>query len=233
MKIYSNDKLIKRNKFLSRLTLILGLGFMGISFFALMNAEVNSSIFIPSMIAGAIGIILSTINIPLSSRFGVSPRPDEMISASLKGLDNSYSLFHYTTPVPHLLAGPNGIWLFNTFMVQGKITYDTSKKKWKLAKSGRFFSKLFGTESIGNPTLEAEATLQDFNKLLLKINGINAVPDPVSVALFISKEITIEADGSPIPAVSLDKLKLFIRRSPELPEDQKKAVKELINNLTV
>jgi len=233
MKIYSNEKLIKRNKFLSRVTLILGLGFMGFSFLTLLNAEVNSTVFIPSLIAGAIGIILATINIPLSSRFGVSPRPDEMISTALKGLDNSYSLFHYTTPIPHLLAGPNGIWLFNTYVVQGKVKYDVSKKKWKLIKSGRFFSKMFGTEGLGNPTLEADATLIDFVKLSKNIPEITGLPDPISVAVFISKEITLETDGSPIPAVVLEKLKLLVRRSPELPEDQKNSVKELIKILTV
>ncbi len=171
MKIYSNDKLIKRNKFLSRLTLILGLGFMGFAFFTLLNAEANSPLFLPSLISGAIGIILATINIPLSARFGVSPRPDELINAALKGLDNSFALFHYTTAIPHLLAGPTGIWLINTYMVQGRVIYNVEKKKWKLYKSGGFFSKLFGTENIGNPTLEAEATIHDFKKLLISIWG--------------------------------------------------------------
>jgi uncharacterized protein (DUF486 family) len=232
MKIYSNDKLIKRNKLLSRLTLILGLGFMGFAFFTLLNTETNSPLFIPSLISGAIGIILATINIPLSARFGVSPRPDEWISASLKGLDNSYSLFHYTTPIPHLLAGPNGIWLFNTYMVQGKVKYFFEKRRWKLAKSGRFFTKLFGTESIGNPSLEAEATSHDFQKMIEKMGLILPLPEPVPVALFISKDISIEADDAPFPAISLEKVKAFVRKNPDLPEEQKSAIKELIKQLS-
>ncbi len=232
MKIYSNDKLIKRNKLLSRMTLILGLGFMGFAFFTLLNTDTTSRLFIPSLISGAIGIILATVNIPLSARFGVSPRPDEMISASLKGLDNSFSLFHYTTAVPHLLVGPSGIWLINTYMVQGKVNYFVEKKRWKLVKSGRFFSKIFGTESIGNPTLEAEATQHDFQKLIGRLNPIPALPDPTPLALFISKEVTLETEDAPFPAISLDKLKGFVRKNPDLPDDQKSAIKELIKQIS-
>ena len=231
MKIYSNDKLIKRNKFLSRLTLILGLGFMGFAFFTLLNAEANSPLFLPSLISGAIGIILATINIPLSARFGVSPRPDELINAALKGLDNSFALFHYTTAIPHLLAGPTGIWLINTYMVQGRVIYNVEKKKWKLYKSGGFFSKLFGTENIGNPTLEAEATIHDFKKLLISIGEIPTLPEAIPLALFISKDITIEADDAPLPAVSLEKLKSYVRKNPDLSETQRQAIKDLIGRL--
>jgi hypothetical protein len=231
MKIYSNDKLIKRNKFLSRVTLILGLGLMGFSFITLLNAEVNAPIFLPALIAGAIGIVLSTINIPLSARFGSSPRPDELISTALKGLDNSYSLYHYTTPVPHLLLGPNGIWLFNTYVVQGKVFYDAKKNRWKLVKSGRFFTRIFGSEGLGNPTLEAEATQKDFMKLKQQSPEVIALPDPSSIAVFISKDISIDAEGSPIQAASLDKLKALIRKNADLPEAQKIAIKELIRIL--
>jgi uncharacterized protein (DUF486 family) len=231
MKIYSNDKLIKRNKFLSRLTLILGLGFMGFAFFTLLNSETNSPLFTPSLISGAIGIILATINIPLSARFGVSPRPDELINSALKGLDNSYALFHYTTPIPHILAGPTGIWLVNTFMVQGRVIFDAKKKKWKLYKSGGFFAKLFGTESIGNPTLESEATVHDFEKLLKNLGDIPFLPEPKPLALFISKDITLETEESPLPAVSLEKLKAFVRKNPELTEIQKNAIYELSGKL--
>lgn len=231
MKIYSNDKLIKRNKFLSRLTLIFGLVFMGFAFFTLFNAEANSPLFIPSLISGAIGIILATINIPLSARFGVSPRPDELIDTSLKGLDNAYALFHYTTAIPHILAGPTGIWLINTYMVQGRVIYNFDKKKWKLYKSGGFISKLFGTENIGNPTLEAEATIHDFKKLLNSIGEIPSLPEAIPLALFISKDITIEADEAPLPALSLEKLKSYIRKNPDLSEIQKVAIKELIGRL--
>ncbi len=231
MKIYSNDKLIKRNKFLSRLTLILGLGFMGFAFFTLLNSETNSPLFIPSLISGAIGIILATINIPLSARFGVSPRPDELINTALKGLDNSYALFHYTTAIPHLLAGPTGIWLINTYMVQGKVIFDAKKKKWKLYKSGGFFAKLFGTENIGNPTLESEATVHDFEKLMNNLGEIPSLPVPSPLALFISKDITLEVEGAPLSAVSLEKLKAFVRKNPELPEINKNAVFEFTGRL--
>jgi hypothetical protein len=231
MKIYSNDKLIKRNKFLSRVTLILGLGFMGFAFITLLNTEVSSSIFIPSMIAGVIGIVLSTINIPLSARFGASPRPDELISAALKGLDNSFSLYHYTTPVPHLLLGPNGIWVFNTYVVQGKVTYDSNKNKWKLVKSGRFFNRIFGSEGLGNPSLEAEATEKDFLKLISRFPEIQNLPDPMPVAVFTSKDITLEVDDAPFLTVSVDKVKASIRKNADLPEKQKAAVKELIREL--
>lgn len=232
MKIHSNEKLIKRNKFLSRVTLISGLAFMGFAFITLINSDIDSPLFVPSMIAGAIGIILATVNIPLSARFGASPRPDELISASLKGLDNSFHLFHYTTSIPHLLAGPNGVWVFNTYMVQGTVYFHSKKKKWKLVKSGRFFSKVFGTEGIGNPSLEAESTLHDFQKFIARTGEIPGLPEPQAVAIFIGKEVVLDADEAPFPAVTLDKLKAFIRKSADLPVQQISAVKELVGKLS-
>ncbi len=68
MKIISNDKYIERNKKLSKITMIASLVFLGFSFIAMLNGDPNSVLFFPSLVAGVIGIILATINIPLTSR---------------------------------------------------------------------------------------------------------------------------------------------------------------------
>ncbi len=80
--------------------------------------------------------------------------------------------------------------------------------------------------------MEAEATSHDFQKLIEKMGQIQPFPEPVPVALFISKDISIEADDAPFPAISLDKVKAFIRKNPDLPEEQKSAIKELIKKLS-
>src|SRR3990172_287087 len=101
MKSIKNEKLIKRNGVLGQwisivALLVLGLG-MYISF-------ARPELFGYSIGALILGFVLTQVGMYLGNRWGRSPRPDEKIDASLKGLQNDFTIYHFTAPASHLLV---------------------------------------------------------------------------------------------------------------------------------
>jgi len=94
------------------------------------------------------------------SRWGKSPRPDELITAALKGLDDRYSLYHYVTPLFHLLVGPTGVYALLPYNQAGRLYYDEQRNRWR-QKGGNAFLKLFGNEGLGRPDMEAKYAQSD------------------------------------------------------------------------
>src|SRR5690348_5371239 len=117
MNILSNEKAIQRNGKIGNYASLAAFGLMlvGVYFsFRLSDpqfARENES-YVWWMSASLLaGFILFQIGTYFMNRFGRRPRPDEAINASLKGLTKDYTLYHYLTPVSHLLVGPAGIWV--------------------------------------------------------------------------------------------------------------------------
>ena len=133
-----------------------------------------------------VGVLISSISNSLSSRYGKSPRPDELLDKTLKGLDDKYSFYHYRTSVPHLLVGPAGIWAIIPSFVDGEIIYDKEKRIWS-RKSGSFINRFLSRESFIRPDKELSDFRKDFSKLL-KENGINETEETkLNAAVIILK----------------------------------------------
>jgi len=148
MKILTNEKLVKRNRRIAQIASLSGLavlvGGMVISF-------QRQDLINISFAALIVGFILSQIGIYFTTRWGRSPRPDELINQALKGLDDKYSIYHYTTPASHLLVGPAGLWVLMPRHQRG--TVSLYKGHWRHSGGGfmQTYLKLFGQESLGRP----------------------------------------------------------------------------------
>ena len=215
MKIISNEKLISRNKKIGQYTTMAALVILGIGlYYSFVQPE---KIFI-TFGALLIGFLLTQIGVFYGNRWGRSPRPDELLSAGLKGLEEKYSMYHYTVGVPHLLAGPTGLWAIVTNAAGGKITFDTSRGRFR-QKGGNFYMKLFGQGSLGRPESDAQYAVSDLAKALRKHAPDLELPEPKPLLVFINPKAEVEIQDSPMAAVALDKLKDFIRKQPkESPE---------------
>jgi len=151
MKIIKNEKLIKRNSKIGQWTslgalLVLG-GGMYLSF-------TKPQLFSYSLIALVMGFMLTQVGMYFGNRFGRSPRPDEKLDAGLKGLPGDFTMYHYVTPVSHLLVGPAGIWVIVPMRQRGKVSY--VKNRWKLTGGGfaQSYMSIFGQEGLGRPNLD-------------------------------------------------------------------------------
>lgn len=209
MKIISNDKLIKRNSIIGQITSLSSLVILGGGMYISFSKPEYFSISIGALL---LGFILSQVGIYYGNRFGRSPRPDEFLDAGLKGLKNTYTIYHYSTPVPNLLVGPAGIWLLLPFHQYGEITYDG--KKWK-TKGGGFtqsYMRLFGQENMSRPDLDAGAQKDKLIKTLKKQMPEEEIPNINAAIIFTSDSANVLADDAPIPTMHLKQLKSFIRK---------------------
>ncbi len=231
MKIYSNEKLIKRNKTLGNILSLASIAILGTGMFFSFKDK-DGSYLSYTFAALIIGFLLFQVGNYFMNHWGKSPRPDEKISQALKGLDSNYSLFQYTTPIPHLLVGPAGIFTLLPYNQPGVIKYDNNRGRWKQS-GGNFFLKAFGGENLGRPELDAKYSVGDVVKYLNKLGVDLGTYVPQAVIVFTNPKSVIEAAGSTTPVVTQDKLKEYIRKQvkgismpPDLITQVKKSIGE-------
>ena len=165
------------------------------------------------------------------NRWGRRPRPDEILDKSLKGIGRDHTIYHYSTPTPHLLVGPSGVWVLLHFYQGGKISFDN--KKWR-QKGGGFiqgYLKIFGQENIGKPDIEAKNEVSALRKFLKK-----ELPDLEDIeistaAIFSNPSVTLETENSPINALSPKNFKEIVKKKSKENPLSESIVKILINSL--
>lgn len=221
MKIVTNPRLIARNAKIGLWGQIIGL-------LLLLSASILSfqSVILlgASLILFAFGLLISQIGIYFGNRWSRRPRPDEHLDKSLKGLERSYTIYHYSSPIAHLLIGPAGIWALLPRNVRGKVTYSQLNGRWK-HKGGAAFLKFFGQEGLGRPDLDLKTDISRIEKLL---SSNQDFAPPVHAALvFTHEDIKIEASDSAIPAIAARKLKSFIRKQAKHKRYSDEKIKEI------
>lgn len=204
MKIITNEKLIKRNRKIGQILSLVSLAILGAGLY--MSFQQN--LVTLSFAALLVGFLTSQLGIYYGSRWGRSPRPDEQLTAALKGLDNRHTLYHYTAPVPHLLTGPSGIFVLLPYAQKGTITYE--KNRWR-QKGGNLYLKIFAQEGMGRPDLDMRSTVDNLKNFIVKVEGGSALPEPTPVLVFTNPKVVVQAADAPAPTVAVDKLKDFIR----------------------
>jgi hypothetical protein len=207
MKVSNNDKLIERNIKLGRTVLFLALLTLAIG---LIIAIIYSKIGITYLLLIPAYLIVQ-LSIFMINHWSRSPRPDEAITSSLKGVNNQYYLYNYNTGVPHLLICPAGIWIIKPYYQDGQISYDKDKKRYIQTGGPGFIGKVFSQEGL--PNIERSSI-----KLLEKYNGymeehhISTSVAPQFVDFFYSEEAVINSENeSPELMIQADKFKDFIR----------------------
>ncbi|NPV56732.1 MAG: hypothetical protein HPY76_08685, partial [Anaerolineae bacterium] len=189
MKIITNHSLVKRNKRIGQIATFSSLAILAVGLvISFQNGSQNDpSLLTWSMAALVVGFFVSQIGIYYTTRWGRSPRPDEMINQSLKGLENKFTIYHYSSPVSHLLLGPAGIWIILPYYQGGTIQYDQDKNRWR-QKGGNIYLKIFAQENLGRPDLEVEATQADMHKFMQQEFPENAMPKISTVLVFTNEK---------------------------------------------
>ena len=209
MKIIKNEKLIERNGKIGQWTSLAALGVLGLGMYI---SFAKPQFFTYSIICLVIGFIMTQIGMYMGSRWGRSPRPDEQLDTGLKGLQNEFNMYHYSSPISHLLVGPSGVWVLLPYHQRGTISFE--KNRWKM-KGGGFlqgYMRIFGQDNLGRPELDAEnevLTLQKF--FAKKLNGSD-IPEIKPILIFTADDVELDAGDSPITAMKLKQLKEFMRQ---------------------
>ncbi len=207
MKIVTNEKLIKRNSAIGKYSGFISLAILGGGLY--ISFQKPDLVWL-SMTALILGFIISQTSMYYVNRWGRSPRPDEALNAALKGLDDRYTLYHYTTPTPHLLVGPAGVWVLLPYYHTGTIIYDQEKERWR-RKGGNLYLRFFAQDTIGRPSKDITFETEAVKKSLSKIPAFEA--PPINAALiFTSESAKVEAENAPAPTMHALQLKKFIRK---------------------
>lgn len=209
MKIIKNERLIERNRKFGSWASISALAVLGLGMYI---SFTRTDLFAYSLIALLLGFTLTQLGMYLGNRYGRSPRPDEKLDAGLKGLPNEFAIHHYTTPAPHVVVGPGGVWVLKPYHQRGQVTF--SKNRWRLSGGGfmQAYMRLFGQESLGRPDLEIDNEIASLRKFLAKQADGAEVPEIRAMLVFTSDEVEIDADEAPVPTLKLKQLKDFMRQ---------------------
>ena len=147
MKIYNNQKLIKKRKILSQVILYFSMAMLTLGFLWSLSDSNKSQLTYAYLILIP-AYLLVQVSIYMANKWGRSPRPDEIVASSLKGLNNQYTLYNYMTDVPHMLIGPAGVYLILPYYHSGTISYNAEKQHYQQKGGPGFFSRTFAQEGI-------------------------------------------------------------------------------------
>ena len=230
MKIIKNEKLIQRNGKIGQYVSLGALVVLGVGMYI---SFAKPEYFMYSVVCLIIGFIMTQVGMYMGSRWGKSPRPDEQLDAGLKGLHSEFNMYHYSSPVSHLLVGPSGVWVLLPYHQRGNVSFE--KNRWKL-KGGGFlqgYMRIFGQEGLGRPELDAENEVQTMNKFFAKKLEESDIPEIKPILVFTTDEVELDAGESPIPALKLKQLKEFMRQGGKnraLSTDQIKTLTEALES---
>ena len=168
MKIIKNEKLISRNGKIGQYT---SLGALVVLAAGMYISFAKPELFTYSVICLLIGFIMTQVGMYMGNRWGRSPRPDEKFDTGLKGLPGEFNMYHYSSPVSHLLVGPSGAWVLLPYHQKGKVEF--KKNRWRMSGGGfmQMYMRIFGQESIGRPEIDAENEVQTLKKFFAKKTG--------------------------------------------------------------
>ena len=212
MKIIKNEKQINRNGRIGRWAILAALVILGAGMYLSVTKNTDPQMFTYSAIALIVGFVLMQVGIYMGNRYGRSPRPDEKLDTGFKGLNNDFVLYHYSTPVSHLLLGPAGVWVLLPYHQRGQATF--KKNRWKMSGGGfaQAYMRIFGQEGLGRPDLEASSEITTLRKYLAKHMDETETPEINALMVFTSDDVEIDAQGADIPAVKVKQMKEFIRK---------------------
>ena len=192
MKIIIDQKSVQRNALIGKILRWVSLGCMLIGLIAVFSEEISSNpnLFAIFFVIMIVGVLLSSVSGFFTSRFGKSPRPDELIDKTFKGLDDRFQIYHYRSAIPHLLIGPAGLWSIIPTFIDGEVTYDENKGNW-IHKRSSIINRILQKEYFPNPLSEYKHHKKELEKILTDNHRININPDLKLLVLFLNKNVNL------------------------------------------
>lgn len=230
MRIITNEKMIKRNAIIGRAASLVGLGILAVGMY--ITFQIPEQIWL-AWGALLFGFALSQIGIYFGNRWGRRPRPDQQLNDALKGLGDNYTLYHYSSPISHLLIGPAGIWALLPRHQVGTIIYENGRWKQKGGSVLQRYLRIFAQEGLGRPDLEISSEVDSVNRYLRKKIPEIEIPSAEAALVFTNERIEITADDAPTPTLPAKKLKDFIRKKSKdkiLAQEKASMIKEVLEN---
>lgn len=229
MKIVINQERINRNALLSNIASVGGL--------LLLLASVLLPLFVPTLatlsaILLVIGLGTAMVGIYFANRWVRKPRPEERLNQELKGLGDTYTLYHYPRlPIDHILLTPTGIFVIETVSLGGVFRYMDGK--WKESMTIGRALRYIVEEHLGDPTRAAQSGVDYLKRLLTSRTADFAGVSVKPVVVFTHPAAHIEAKGSPVSVCLADKLRKQVNSpGPKINEGIYTELQEFLESVT-
>ncbi len=222
MRLIVNESQIKRRARVGELAPLLGMGLLLVSMALLFWKPALSWI---ALLALWVGFLASLVGGYLGGRYLGPLAHHRRVPEALKGLENSFVLLVYKTPVPFVLVDPGGITVITVRSQNGHITYRDGK--WRHQEKLGWLKRFAGQEGVGRPDQMAQLELEDLQRFLRKRLPKGMTVPARAVILFTHPEAVIEAADPPIPVFRFADLKRWLRRDgrrPNLPKETLEAL---------
>jgi hypothetical protein len=207
MQVFVNERKVKVNTEIGRWA---SLGGLGVLIVGMIVSIRNPEMVWVSMGSLLIGFLASAVGAYYANHWTRSPRADEALTQALKGISNKYHLYHYLLPVPHVLLGPTGLFLFRAYVHEGPVTYDG--KKWKQKFSFLRILGFSGQDSLADPVKDALYDVERFRRWLAKRMPEDKIPSIVPFIIFVRDKVDLEIAETSVPVLRYKKLKGRIRQ---------------------
>jgi hypothetical protein len=202
MRVIINQALIDRNRKMSQILFFVSLAGMGIGFFYTWTSDPNQQSNQLSCLILPILLLMTLTSVRMANTWIREPRPVNVLSDALKGMDKKHTIFHHLLPAAHVLIGPEGVFTIKT--VWQERPYQVKGQKW-YGDHG-LLRKLQGylrQDLLGNPFQDAIFEAQQVQKMIDKIapdSGVEVQP----LIVFISANAEFEAEDPLFPVLYAD-----------------------------
>jgi hypothetical protein len=209
MQQYLNNRLVTRNRRYSRWMMFGGLG---ATIAAVIITFVQPTLIIIAFGLMLVGGVVSQIGTAIHNRFGRSPRLDEILDFSLKGLDDQHALFHYYLGTNHALFTPHAAYALVPMMEKGVIEYADSE--WtQRTPPGRFSFRGERLRKLKNVEKEAKSETQKLKRFMSKKLPQQSDIDFEPLIVFLADDTQVRTENAPFIAIHRKKLKGALRKS--------------------
>lgn len=224
MRIIDNDALYQRNARLGFYANVLGaLMILAAAYTLFAQQQPSLGIYFLLLLGGIIALQIGLY-------FGRwARRPDEALNQALKGLDDSYTIYHHQCPVPHLLVGPAGLWILMPKHTRGTITYNKDKQTWR-SEGGNMFSRIYRRltqEGVGRPHIEAMFEASALDRFLQEHWESEEKLHVQAAVVFVDPRAEVKVGDAPIPAATTKNLRKIILSGEEKGQMEKATIKKL------
>jgi len=227
MKVFSDEKKIAKNVKITKITLYASLIVLGLGFIVSIGTPNTLPNLILAVIILVIGYVLFRINSGMNIRWGNSPRQDEKLMAALKGMPNEFNFYNYSSPLPFLLVGPSGIWLFEMVDATGIIYFDEASLKWKNKKQGGFLRRLLTSDQVGDLRKAVKLLDEKWEKFKLEHPSLQDLPKPNEMMVLINPDTEINGKDPEMDLIRIDKIKDQIRKHKDLQVSELEKIQKL------
>lgn len=229
MKVTTNNQLIEnRAKWARRIapiSMLLLLGGLVTNFLSINQPD----FFRVTLILLGVGFVSAIISSHLVNQWVREPRADQLLTQLLKKFSNDYLLFNHTSPVPHVLLAPNGLYTMVVKAQDGQIT--VKGRRVSRSFDWRRLFRLLADEGVGSPVSEAEGQAHRLRKFLKKDLADEEIPPIMPLILFTGKNVQLTVQEPAIPAMQTNELKSFLRdqeRKRTISPEQRRKLAEIL-----